>query len=59
VGIMISNNSKAEGDQMTCDQYDGDAGLCKLLDFKFYEGMDRPCEYVKDPAVCPVANMKG
>ncbi|MFX1467007.1 MAG: hypothetical protein ACFFA5_11100 [Promethearchaeota archaeon] len=44
---------------MTCDQYDAEAGLCKALDFKFRDGMDKPCEYVPNPNVCPIANMRG
>nr|MDO8082471.1 hypothetical protein [Candidatus Freyarchaeota archaeon] len=37
---------------MVCPEYDSLAKKCKLTGMIFREGMEAPCEYVKDPSKC-------
>ncbi|MEM3587506.1 MAG: hypothetical protein QXO71_09320 [Candidatus Jordarchaeaceae archaeon] len=37
---------------MACPEYDPTTKKCKLTGLVFREGMEPPCEYVKDPSKC-------
>ncbi|MHA1992768.1 MAG: hypothetical protein ACW981_07320 [Candidatus Hodarchaeales archaeon] len=43
---------------MTCPAYDTEKKFCNHLQMKFYEGMERPCESVPEPAKCPIVLMR-
>ncbi|MHA2365185.1 MAG: hypothetical protein ACXAC7_14595 [Candidatus Hodarchaeales archaeon] len=36
-----------------CTAFDEEKNLCTKLDLKFYEGMQKPCDFTKEPSECP------
>jgi len=43
---------------MTCIEYNAADEKCKVDGFKFYKGMQKPCEYVGKRDKCPRLVMK-
>lgn len=43
---------------MPCTAYDSEKNFCTYLQQKFYEGMQKPCEDVKEPKQCPIVFMR-
>ena len=36
-----------------CSAYDPEKSYCTHLEMKFYEGMQKPCDFTKEPKDCP------
>jgi hypothetical protein len=44
VGPWTNVKTDLEENAMTCPEYDAAEGKCKVDGFKFYTGMNKPCE---------------